>query len=96
MRCTADQEGAMAKKVTMSIPDMLNEKLATWLKSFNLSKMSQDTQKKKIIGDYSCHIHASSLLLNSNTHSNSEYFPNYQKWWEQGIELFWEEVLEKL
>ncbi|EKD38287.1 MAG: hypothetical protein ACD_75C00789G0002 [uncultured bacterium] len=32
----------MAKKVTISIPDMLHEKLETWRESFNLSKMFQD------------------------------------------------------
>lgn len=32
----------MAKKVTISIPDMLHEKLENWRESFNLSKMFQD------------------------------------------------------
>jgi Arc/MetJ-type ribon-helix-helix transcriptional regulator len=32
----------MAKKVTISIPDMLHEKLEKWRESFNLSKMFQD------------------------------------------------------
>lgn len=32
----------MAKKVTISIPDMLHEKLEQWRESFNLSKMFQD------------------------------------------------------
>ncbi len=33
----------MAQKVTLSIPDMLHEKLNKWRESFNLSKMFQDT-----------------------------------------------------
>ncbi|MCK5541576.1 MAG: hypothetical protein KAI40_02710 [Desulfobacterales bacterium] len=32
----------MAQKVTLSIPDMLYEKLSKWRESFNLSKMFQD------------------------------------------------------
>lgn len=32
----------MARKVTVSIPDMLHEKLEKWRQSFNLSKMFQD------------------------------------------------------
>ena len=32
----------MTQKVTLSIPDMLHEKLNKWRKSFNLSKMFQD------------------------------------------------------
>ena len=32
----------MAKKVTVSIPDMLHEKMEKWRQSFNLSKMFQD------------------------------------------------------
>lgn len=32
----------MAKKVTVSIPDMLHEKMEQWRESFNLSKMFQD------------------------------------------------------
>jgi hypothetical protein len=32
----------MAKKVTISIPDLLHEKLEKWRESFNLSKMFQD------------------------------------------------------
>lgn len=32
----------MAKKVTVSIPDMLHEKMEKWRESFNLSKMFQD------------------------------------------------------
>lgn len=32
----------MAQKVTLSIPDMLHEKLQEWRASFNLSKMFQD------------------------------------------------------
>ena len=38
----------MAKKVTISIPDMLHEKLVMWLKSFNLSKMPQDAVPETI------------------------------------------------
>lgn len=157
----------MAKKVTISIPDMLHEKLEKWRESFNLSKMFQDAvseaiQKKeefqkriqedldlgqtierlrkekmqsegnyfesgkndgiqwaktshyddlqyalnwndpenatkdKILGDYFCHIHDSNRLFNSNIHSNPEYFFNYLRGWKEGIELFWEEVREKL
>ena len=32
----------MAKKITISIPDMLHEKLEKWRQSFNLSKMFQE------------------------------------------------------
>jgi hypothetical protein len=32
----------MAQKITLSIPDMLHEKLKEWRTSFNLSKMFQD------------------------------------------------------
>ena len=32
----------MTRKVTLSIPDLLHEKLEDWRKSFNLSKMFQD------------------------------------------------------
>ncbi|MGB3210596.1 MAG: hypothetical protein WBB19_07835 [Desulforhopalus sp.] len=32
----------MAKKVTISIPDMLHEKMEKWRESFNLSKMFQE------------------------------------------------------
>ena len=32
----------MAKKVTVSIPDLLHEKMEKWRRSFNLSKMLQD------------------------------------------------------
>jgi hypothetical protein len=32
----------MTRKITLSIPDMLHEKLEGWRKSFNLSKMFQD------------------------------------------------------
>jgi hypothetical protein len=32
----------MAKKVTVSIPDLLHEKMEKWRQSFNLSKMFQD------------------------------------------------------
>jgi len=32
----------MAKKVTVSIPDLLHEKMEKWRRSFNLSKMFQD------------------------------------------------------
>ena len=33
----------MTRKITLSIPDMLHEKMEEWRKSFNLSKMFQDT-----------------------------------------------------
>ena len=33
----------MAQKITLSIPDMLHEKLTEWRSSFNFSKMFQDT-----------------------------------------------------
>jgi len=32
----------MTRKITLSIPDMLHEKMEEWRKSFNLSKMFQD------------------------------------------------------
>ncbi len=38
----------MAKKVTVSIPDMLHEKMETWRESFNLSKMFQDAVTEAI------------------------------------------------
>jgi len=38
----------MAKKVTISIPDMLHEKLEKWRESFNLSKMFQDAVSEAI------------------------------------------------
>ena len=38
----------MAKKVTISIPDMLHEKLEKWRESFNLSKMFQDAVTEAI------------------------------------------------
>lgn len=38
----------MAKKVTISIPDMLHEQLEKWRESFNLSKMFQDAVSEAI------------------------------------------------
>lgn len=38
----------MAKKVTISIPDMLHEKLEKWRESFNLSKMFQEAVTEAI------------------------------------------------
>lgn len=38
----------MAKKVTVSIPDMLHEKMEKWRTSFNLSKMFQDAVSEAI------------------------------------------------
>ncbi|HSL41238.1 MAG TPA: hypothetical protein VK857_12765, partial [Desulforhopalus sp.] len=38
----------MAKKVTISIPDMLHEQLEKWRESFNLSKMFQDVVAEAI------------------------------------------------
>lgn len=38
----------MAKKVTISIPDMLHEKLEKWRESFNLSKMFQEAVSEAI------------------------------------------------
>ena len=38
----------MAKKVTISIPDLLHEKLEKWRESFNLSKMFQDVVAEAI------------------------------------------------
>jgi len=38
----------MAKKVTISVPDMLHEKLEKWRESFNLSKMFQDAVTEAI------------------------------------------------
>ena len=32
----------MAKKVTVSIPDMLHKEMEKWRETFNLSKMFQD------------------------------------------------------
>jgi hypothetical protein len=47
-------ERPMAQKITLSIPDMLHEKLTEWRDSFNLSKMFQEAvadaiQKKEEI-----------------------------------------------
>ena len=38
----------MARKVTVSIPDMLYEKMERWRRSFNLSKMFQDAVAEAI------------------------------------------------
>ncbi len=38
----------MARKITLSIPDMLHEKMEEWRKSFNLSKMFQDALTEAI------------------------------------------------
>ncbi|MFH0781838.1 MAG: hypothetical protein V2B20_07775 [Pseudomonadota bacterium] len=38
----------MAKKVTISIPDMLHEQLEKWRESFNLSKMFQEAVSEAI------------------------------------------------
>lgn len=38
----------MARKVTVSIPDMLYEKMERWRRSFNLSKMFQDAVTEAI------------------------------------------------
>ncbi|MEE4242635.1 MAG: hypothetical protein V2I36_14305 [Desulfopila sp.] len=38
----------MARKVTVSIPDMLYEKMERWRRSFNLSKMFQDAVMEAI------------------------------------------------
>lgn len=38
----------MAKRVTVSIPDMLHEKMEKWRTSFNLSKMFQDAVTEAI------------------------------------------------
>lgn len=38
----------MAKKVTISIPDMLHEQLEKWRESFNLSKMFQEAVREAI------------------------------------------------
>lgn len=38
----------MAKKVTVSIPDMLHEKMEKWRESFNLSKMFQEAVSEAI------------------------------------------------
>ena len=38
----------MAKRVTVSIPDMLHEKMEKWRTSFNLSKMFQDAVAEAI------------------------------------------------
>ena len=36
------QEKGMAQKITLSVPDLLHEKLKEWRTSFNLSKMFQE------------------------------------------------------
>jgi len=41
-------EVLMARKVTVSIPDMLYEKMERWRRSFNLSKMFQDAVAEAI------------------------------------------------
>lgn len=38
----------MARKITLSIPDMLHEKMEDWRQSFNLSKMFQDALTEAI------------------------------------------------
>lgn len=38
----------MARKITLSIPDMLHEKMEEWRRSFNLSKMFQDALSEAI------------------------------------------------
>ena len=38
----------MTRKITLSIPDLLHEKLEDWRKSFNLSKMFQDALAEAI------------------------------------------------
>ncbi len=38
----------MTRKITLSIPDMLHEKMEEWRKSFNLSKMFQDALAEAI------------------------------------------------
>ena len=38
----------MTRKITLSIPDMLYEKMENWRKSFNLSKMFQDALTEAI------------------------------------------------
>lgn len=38
----------MARKVTVSIPDLLYEKMERWRRSFNLSKMFQDAVAEAI------------------------------------------------
>ena len=38
----------MSKKITISIPDMLHEKLEKWRRSFNLSKMFQEAVTEAI------------------------------------------------
>lgn len=38
----------MTRKITLSIPDMLHEKMEEWRKSFNLSKMFQDALTEAI------------------------------------------------
>ena len=40
--------GTMAKRVTVSIPDMLHEKMEKWRNSFNLSKMFQEAVSEAI------------------------------------------------
>ncbi len=39
----------MARKITLSIPDLLHEKLEEWRQSFNLSKMFQDALAEAIL-----------------------------------------------
>ncbi len=38
----------MTRKITLSIPDMLHEKMEEWRKTFNLSKMFQDALSEAI------------------------------------------------
>lgn len=38
----------MARKITLSIPDLLHEKMEEWRQSFNLSKMFQDALAEAI------------------------------------------------
>ncbi len=39
----------MARKITLSIPDLLHEKMEEWRQSFNLSKMFQDALAEAIL-----------------------------------------------
>ena len=39
----------MAQKITLSIPDLLHEKLKEWRASFNLSKMFQEVVTDAIL-----------------------------------------------
>lgn len=39
----------MARKITLSIPDLLHEKLEEWRQSFNLSKIFQDALAEAIL-----------------------------------------------